>query len=80
MCLLIMCGMDRCGLATQISPPEKKQINLLFLDIHGQYSKLLGDKFSDDEFLKICNSYDILGLAETHTESTPTTLCPDSNF
>ena len=26
---------------------------------------------SDDEFLKICNSYDTLGLAETRTESTP---------
>ena len=31
----------------------------------------MGDKFRYDEFLKICNSYDILCLAEIHTESTP---------
>ena len=64
-----MCGIGKYTQTPQISLPERKLIN--FWNIHGQFSKLLGDKFRDDEFLKICNSYDILCLAEIHTISTP---------
>ena len=66
-----MCRTDKYNLTSQIFPLKKKQINLLFWNIHGQNSSLIGDKFLDDDFIKICNNYDILGLAEMHTESTP---------
>ena len=44
---------------------------LLFWNIHGQVTKTVGNKFTDVEFLKMCNDYDILGLAELHTDSKP---------
>ena len=45
--------------------------NLLFWNIHGQKTRAIGNKFTDTKFLNICNKFDILGLAELHTSSTP---------
>ena len=45
----------------------KKDLNLLYWNIYGQKSKLVGDKFSDAEFLNLCSECDILGIAELHT-------------
>ena len=50
---------------------SKSQCNIMFWNIHGQVSKTLGDKFTDPEFLNVCKGYDILGLAELHTNSEP---------
>ena len=33
-------------------------------------SKLIGDKLSDSQFLRICRDSEILGLAELHTDTT----------
>ena len=66
-----MCRSTKVKLKNPILQNEKKYFNLFFWNIHGQKSKLIGDKFSDPEFLQICQSFDILGLAELHTEATP---------
>ena len=50
---------------------HKKSLNFLFWNIHGQTSKEIGDKFSDNKFLELCKDKDILGFAELHTETSP---------
>jgi hypothetical protein len=45
--------------------------NVLFWNIHGQNTKLKGNKFTDIEFLNVCKDFDVLGLAELHTNSKP---------
>ena len=45
--------------------------NVLFWNIHGQVVKTMGDKFADIEFLNVCKGFDILGIAELHTNSSP---------
>ena len=45
--------------------------NVLFWNIHGQVTKTVGNKFTDNEFLKVCNDFDILGITELHTNSKP---------
>ena len=45
-------------------------INLTFWNIHG-YIKLIGNKFSDKEFLDTFLDTHIVGLAELHINSTP---------
>ena len=45
--------------------------NILFWNIHGQKVKSIGNKFTDIEFLNICDKSDILGLAELHTSDKP---------
>ena len=45
--------------------------NLLFWNVHGQVTKTIGNKFTDVEFLNVCKGFDILGLAELHTNSKP---------
>ena len=49
----------------------KRVCNVLFWNIHGQVTKSVGNKFTDIEFLKVCNGFDILGLVELHTNTTP---------
>ena len=49
----------------------KSICNLLFWNVHGQVTKEIGNKFLDVEFLNICKEFDILGIAELHTESKP---------
>ena len=39
--------------------------------MHGQVTKTVGNKFEDDQFLNLCQNFDILGLAELHTTSKP---------
>ena len=46
-----------------------EQINLLFWNIHGQHSKTVGDKLTDNDFLNKINDCHILGLVELHTDS-----------
>ena len=45
--------------------------NVLFWNIHGQVTKTIGNKFADSEFLKVCNGFDIIGIAELHTNTSP---------
>ena len=45
--------------------------NILYWNIHGQVTKTVGNKFTDIEFLNVCKGFDILGLAELHTNSSP---------
>ena len=47
-------------------------LNITFWNIHGQNSKLIGDKFIDSEFVKELHDAHIVGLVELHTESEPT--------
>ena len=44
-------------------------LNVCFWNIHGQTSKLIGDKFRDPEFLNVLGKSHIVGFAELHTES-----------
>ena len=37
-------------------------------DIHGQTSKLIGDKFLDSDFINKLHESHIVGLVELHTE------------
>ena len=60
-----MCRSEVPRLKSQIS-----KRNLCFWNIHGHTSKLIGDKLSDLEFLRICRDSEILGLAELHTDTT----------
>ena len=64
-----MCRYSKSNLEPQIIPSEENTFSILFWNIHGQNSKLVGNKFSEKEFLRICENYDLLGLAELHTES-----------
>ena len=48
-----------------------EHLNLTFWNIHGHRSKLIGNKFSDDEFLNIFRNDHIVGLAELHIDSAP---------
>ena len=50
---------------------DEKSLNLSFWNIHGYKSSLIGDKFSDNEFLNIFRDDHIVGLVELHTESKP---------
>ena len=50
---------------------RKSTCNILFWNIHGQVTKIVGNKFTDTEFLKVCNDFDILGIVELHTKNTP---------
>ena len=45
--------------------------NILFWNIHGQVTNTVGNKFTDIEFLDVCKGFDILGIAELHTNSSP---------
>ena len=45
--------------------------DILFWNVHGQVTKTVGNKFEDDQFLNLCQNFDILGLAELHTTSKP---------
>jgi hypothetical protein len=45
--------------------------DVLFWNVHGQVTKTVGNKFTDDQFLNVCKNFDILGLAELHTNSKP---------
>ena len=45
--------------------------NILFWNIHGQVTNTIGNKFTDIEFLDVCKGFDILGIAELHTNSSP---------
>ena len=49
----------------------KSFCNILFWNVHGQVTKTIGNKFTDVEFLNVCKNFDILGVAELHTNSTP---------
>ena len=50
---------------------SKCHCNVLFWNIHGQKVKTVGNKFTDIEFLNICNGFDILGISELHTNDKP---------
>ena len=50
---------------------NKTSFSLGFWNIHGQKSKIVGDKFLDSDFLRICQQYDLIGLAELYTETVP---------
>ena len=39
--------------------------------MHGQVTNTVGNKFTDVEFLNVCKNFDILGLAELHTNTKP---------
>ena len=54
-----------------ISIGAKGVCNLLYWNIHGQVTEIVGNKFTDIEFLKVCKDYDILGISELHTDTTP---------
>ena len=36
-------------------------------NIHGYYSRTIGNKFEDKEFIKTFNDVDIIGITETHS-------------
>lgn len=50
---------------------KKENLSVCFWNIHGQKSKLTGDKFLDIEFTQLCHKHDILGFVELHTETIP---------
>ena len=50
---------------------RKSTCNVLFWNVHGQVTKSIGNKFADIEFLNVCKGFEILGLAELHTQSKP---------
>ena len=50
---------------------NKCYCNVLYWNVHGQKTKIIGNKFDDDEFLNICKKFDILGLSELHTNDKP---------
>ena len=45
--------------------------NIMYWNIHGQVTTTMGNKFTDIEFLDVCKGFDILGMAELHTNSKP---------
>ena len=46
----------------------KSQLKCLYWNLHGIYSKILGEKNNDPDFLKIISSYDVIGISELHTK------------
>ena len=50
---------------------NKMSFFLGFWNIHGQKSQVVGDKLLDADFLQVCQQYDVIGLAELHTELVP---------
>ena len=59
-------------LGTKIPLTENKgYCNMFFWNIHGQKNKIIGNKFTDIEFLNICKNVDILGIVELHTNEKP---------
>ena len=44
-------------------------LNFCFWNIHGQTSKLIGDKFRDPDFLQKIEDSHIVGFVELHTEN-----------
>ena len=47
---------------------KKHLLKCMYWNIHGISSKILGDKTSDPEFLKIIEDIDIISLSELHTD------------
>ena len=45
------------------------QLKIGCLNINNFYSKTLGNKFENSEFLTLCNKFDIFGVIETHATS-----------
>ncbi len=43
-------------------------LKLCYWNIHGWSSKVIGDKLCDEEFLNKINAYDVVALAELHSE------------
>ena len=41
-------------------------LKLCAWNIHGYYSRLIGNKFEDKEFIKIFDDVDVIGITETH--------------
>ena len=58
---------------SSVAPPRSGSCisNVLFWNIHGQNTNLIGNKFTDTEFLNVCRDFDVLGIAELHTNSKP---------
>ena len=58
---------------SSVAPPRSGSCisNVLFWNIHGQNTNLIGNKFADTEFLNVCRDFDVLGIAELHTNSKP---------
>ena len=51
---------------------NNKILKNLYWNIHGQYSKLIGNKFNDQDFLDaIADQPHLIGIAELHTNETP---------
>ena len=63
-----MCKFGERTLKPQISGVKGKCLDLLFWNIHGKNSKLIGDKFLEREFLEVCSRCDILAIAELHSD------------
>ena len=59
------------GVSNRLGMGGKSFCNILFWNVHGQVTKTIGNKFTDVEFLNVCKNFDILGVAELHTNSTP---------
>ena len=61
-----------CGSAKKKPTPLVKggveYLNVSFWNIHGHKSKVLGNKFMDDEFVGTFRDDHIVGLAELHTD------------
>ena len=45
-----------------------KSLNILYWNIHGSNSKLVGNKLNDFDFLKKISGNHIVGLAELHAD------------
>ena len=49
---------------------DKKNLRCLYWNMHGIYSRTIGDKNDDPDFLKIISSFDVVCVSELHTNKT----------
>ena len=49
-------------------PPSLNTLKMCYWNIHGWSSKIIGNKLCDEEFLNKIIDYDIVALAELHSE------------
>ena len=66
-----MPSVEKCCSGNGKGMVGRSTCNVLFWNVHGQVTKTIGNKFEDDQFLNLCQNFDVLGLAELHTTSKP---------
>ena len=47
---------------------QKSELKCLYWNIHGIYSKILGEKNKDPHFLSIIQGFDVIAISELHTK------------